>query len=267
MVGQIKLQQIIDKYIATTFPRTLLLEGPRGCGKHMLCKIIAEKMSLEVSDITETLSLETIEDIMLSTSPKIYIIDTTHISIREQNIILKFLEEPLKNAYILVLCESKSNLIQTVINRCLVLSFDAYTVEELKTFLKEGVSEDLLQFCNTPGIVLELQDSPFQSMISLATQIFQKLRQASYSNVLSIPNKVYYKEPKKDLLDFDLFIYILLNISYQEYVKGTITFNEYDYTDKFYNACRIKNINKQQLFEHYVIALKRFYEGEPLDEI
>ena len=268
MVGQLKLLQTIDRYISSkTFPRTLLLEGPWGCGKHTLVEELSTKLNIDIEDITDSLTLETLDNISISTSPRIYLINSSIISIKEQNIILKFLEEPLKNSYIILLCEVKNKLIPTVLNRCVCLTFESYTENELRNFLSESMSEDIFSLAHTPGMVMKLQSSPVDMMVSLATQIFEKLRVASYSNILTIPNKLYYKESKEDLLEFDLFIYVLLNVAYKLYAAGKITYNEYICTDQLYNACAILNINKQQLFEHYIVSLKRFYEGEPLDEI
>ena len=91
MVGQEKLLQLLDRYILTaTLPRTLLLEGDYGCGKHALTTYIAERLALPILDITETLSLEVLQQITLKPVPQVYLIDSTKISIREQNMILKF---------------------------------------------------------------------------------------------------------------------------------------------------------------------------------
>lgn len=268
MIGQNRLVRIIDNYIENnSFPRSLLLEGPWGCGKHTLVKEISEKLNLEIQDITDLLTLETLDNISISTFPKIYLIDTYSISIREQNVILKFLEEPLKNSYIILLCTSKNKLIETVVNRCMCLSFESYTQEELKVFLSKNISTEILELADTPGMLIRFQTSPVENMISLSKQIFEKIRVASYSNILSIPNKLYYKEPKENLLDFELFVYILLNMAFKLYKEYKLGYNEYIYTSKLYKACAIPNINKQQLFEHYIISLKRFYEGEPFDEI
>lgn len=268
MIGQEKLLKVIDSYINNnSFPRTLLLEGPWGCGKHTLVKEISEKLNLDIQDITDILTLETLDNISISVTPKIYIIDSSLISIREQNVILKFLEEPLKNSYIILLCTSKNKLIETVVNRCMCLTFENYTQEQLKLFLSKDISKEVLDLVNTPGMVLKIQKSPVEKMISLSKQIFEKIRVASYSNILSIPNKLYYKEPKEDLLEFDLFVYIFLNIAFKLYVEHSLGYDEYIYTSKLYNTCAIPNINKQQVFEHYIISLKRYYEGEPFDEI
>ena len=71
--------------------------------------------------------------------PKIYIIDSSTISIKEQNIILKFVEEPLKNSYIIILKNSK--LLPTILNRCQKWKFEAYSKEELLLVLLTEAEE------------------------------------------------------------------------------------------------------------------------------
>lgn len=262
MLGQAKLLSTIQRYIDTSsFPRTLLLEGKWGCGKHTLCHEIAQRMQLELSDITNTLTLDTLQEISTRPTPYIYLIDASSISVKEQNIILKFLEEPLKNSYIIVLCESRYKLLPTVLNRCQTVSFEEYSELELLSIVKQNVEPCILSIAHTPGMLFKLLDSPTETMISLATQIFEKLCVASYSNALTIPYKLYYKAAKESLLEFNLFVYVLLHISYEFYKQNKITLIEYQLTDTLYNDCQIKNIDKQKLFEHYIISMKRYYEG------
>ena len=78
MIGQEKLLSQIDAYITSeTLPRTLLFEGEWGCGKHTLAQEIGTKLKMDVQDITASLNLETIEQIMLSPIPRVYVIDAS----------------------------------------------------------------------------------------------------------------------------------------------------------------------------------------------
>ena len=262
MIGQSKLQSKLQAHIDNgTLPRTLLFEGARGCGKHTLCNELAAKLNLVIEDITDRLTLDTLQDIMLRPSPYIYIIDCSKLSVKEQNVILKFLEEPLKNSYICMLCEFKYRLLPTVLNRCQCFSFEQYTQEELSQFVDFQISPEVLRYMCTPGMVLKSKSAPVDNMISLSKQIFEKISIASYSNILSIPTTCYYKEEKENLLEFDLFVYILINVAHDKYLNNEITYEMYQLTDTFYNDCYIFNINKQQLFEHFVIELKQLFEG------
>lgn len=262
MIGQRKLLSVLETYLNNkTLPRTMLFEGTEGCGKHLVCSEIADKLSIPTEDITTKLSLETLENISLRPSPYIYIIDCSKISVREQNVILKFLEEPLKNSYIFLLCESKNRLLSTVINRCRCLSFESYTKEELKSFLKDNTNDEVLKYAETPGMVILLEDAPLKDMESLANQIYDKLTVASYSNSLRIPAKFFYKEEKEGLLNFDLFVNILIDVACDKYAENRISYSAYMLTRTFYNDCNIPHINKQQLFEHFIIELKMLFEG------
>ena len=89
MIGQKKLIEKINNCTIDSFPHSLILVGEEGCGKHTVIKYIADKFSFPVFDITENLDLETIEDISLSTSPVIYIINGDKINERQENVILK----------------------------------------------------------------------------------------------------------------------------------------------------------------------------------
>ena len=116
--GQEILCNRIDSYInLDKFPRTLMLIGASGSGKHLLCEYIANKFSLQQIDITEIISLETIEEISQRVEPYLYIIEINKLSIKEQNIILKFLEEPLANSIIVLLAEIVGDILDTVKNR------------------------------------------------------------------------------------------------------------------------------------------------------
>lgn len=261
MIGQSKLKSIINKYIDTnTLPRTLLLEGDFGCGKHTAANYISSLLHIDLEDITKALNLETIERATLSAVPKVYLIDTVNISVKEQNVILKFLEEPLKNSYIILICESKSRLLETVVNRCICLSFQRYSIEELSTFVEDKNiwATDLFYLADTPGRVIQFQTIPLSEMIEFAKKILTQTRVANYSNILTIPNKINFKDDQK-LFQFETLVYLLVKESFLLYDQGLVPYQVYQMTDDFYNDTKIPHINKQHLLEHYLIDLKQFY--------
>lgn len=259
MVGQVKLLQLVDRYIDTnTLPRTLLLEGDYGCGKHTLASYIAERVNLPILDITETLSLELLEQIHLKPIPQIYLINSSAISVKEQNMILKFLEEPLKNSYIVILSETKTQLLNTVINRCVCLSFEKYTPEVLKDFYT-GTDICVLEFADTPGRVKLFEQHSIAEMKAFAEKIFLQIGIANYSNILTISNRINFKDNDK-LFNFDVFVFVLIHVAMNLYAKGMISYKGYLVTDDFYNDTKIPHINKLHLFEHYLFRLKLVYE-------
>ena len=262
MLFQERLLNKVDNYISTkTLPRTIMLEGQQGCGKHTLAKYIADKLEVEFLDITDNLNLETMENITLSVTPRVYFINSKDISVKEQNVILKFLEEPLKNSYIILSSENRNLLLNTVVNRCIILEFEIYTTEQLKQFLVEGSNEYILQFANTPGRVIEFTNHNISGMVELATKMLTQIQIANYSNVLKIPNNINFSN-NSELFDFDIFVYILINVAFDLYKQQKINYDVFNVTSQFYNDCSIPRIGKQHLFEHYLISLKRVFEEE-----
>ena len=257
MIGQSKLINLIDKHISnSTMPRTVLLEGEWGCGKHTVAKYISDKLMMQLLDITDILNLETLEQITLSATPRVYLINCSSISVRDQNAILKFLEEPLKNSFILLLSENKSTLLNTVVNRCIVWSFEQYSIEELLSFAEDGV---IPKFANTPGRVIDFSKYPIDDMYAFSEKVLLQISKANYSNILTIPNRISFKD-EEDGFPFDIFTYMLINASCELYGKGAIPFSVYEKTNEFYNDCKIAHTNKKHLFEHYLIELKQLFD-------
>ena len=261
MVGQVNLQKIIFKLIETnSFPRSSILEGPFGCGKHLLVQEIGNKMNLPILDITNSIDLDTIQNIYLNPNPTIYYINTNDISIKEQNVILKLLEEPLKNVYLFLLTENKQGLLDTVINRCQIFIFEPYLKEELQEFINPEFTE-YINLLDTPGQIIAIQECPVQDMVNLAIKVFTKIVQANYSNVLTIPDKLCFSKEPDGNLDFKVFTYFLIKICYQLYCNQQIPFAVYELTNNFYKDLSIANINKKHLFEHFLIELKLLMGG------
>ena len=66
-------------------------------------------------DITENISAEYIDKIMLNPNPRIYVIDLSKITEKDENVLLKFIEEPLKTSFIILLAESRNGILNTIL--------------------------------------------------------------------------------------------------------------------------------------------------------
>lgn len=254
VIGQERICHHIDSCEIDNFPRTLLLLGEYGSGKHLITEYIGNKFNLEIEDISDTLTLETIDNIVHRTFPKIYVIDSKKLTIKNENVILKFLEEPLKNSFIVVLCEHKSNIIPTVWNRCQVWELSTYERDFLNTFVKNQ-NDYLLRVANTPGKVLEYQYFPLKDMFDLAYKIFNNIKNANFANILTISRFIAFKN-EKDKFDFNLFLDILLIVCKEMYWNRQVPDEVYWLTNDLNNNKYIFNIDKKSLFEHYLIELK-----------
>jgi replication-associated recombination protein RarA len=267
MIGQDKLTKQINTYTLDTFPHSVILLGPKGCGKHTLVNEIAGNLHLNVVYITESISINDIDQFMIKPEPYIYVFDANVLSIKQQNVILKFVEEPLKNAYIIILCETKRQLIDTVLNRCIIWTFETYSKETLRTctFVNK-VSDIVLELSNTPGDIIELSlyeaeiPDTINKMIQLSNKLLTSSKRATVANILTVADKCYYKESDKDNVkfNFNIFLKVLMYVIQKNLVDNGSKelYNVYNRTNQLYNDCFIPNINKQYLFESYLLDMK-----------
>ena len=168
IVGQESLISLIDSKNRDTFPRSVILLGQRGSGKHLITNYIGSKLNYSVVDITDKLDLEFITSLYLKPEPNIYVIEMKKLTIREQNMILKFLEEPLKNAYIILLAEVKNQMLDTIVNRCQIWTLKPYAKELLSEFTD---NKQILSIAKTPGMLLELETVDIADVILLCKKI------------------------------------------------------------------------------------------------
>lgn len=258
LVGQDKIINLINELNLDTFPRSLLLLGQEGSGRHSLCSIISERLKLPIEDITEFLTLDKINEIYMKPEPFIYIIDTRKISVKEQNTILKFIEEPLKNAFILMLSDNKHRLLETIQNRCQVWQLETYTSDILEQFITQSSAnkELILDIATTPGQVKKLQSVDISAHLDLAQKIVDCIKVASLPNTLTIADKINYKD-EPDKLNFEIFLKLLAYATFNGCVN-----NKYDYCSDMYimtknllNDATIANIDKKRLLENYLTRL------------
>ena len=259
MLGQDKLFNSLMAYSMSDFPHSILLLGDKGCGKHTLVKEIANTHDVSIVDITNSISLETITEISNRPIPTIYIIDCSLITERHQNIILKFLEEPSAYAYIFLLCTSKSMLLPTIVNRCMIYEFEPYTREILSQFLTDN-NTHVLDVCTTPGQVLSIHSGDLEKLEELCVTIVTKIGRANYSNTLSIVKKINLKD-EFDKFDINVFFNVLLETILKLYINSTlnIKFTElYNLVADYKKRLGDTRLNKELLLENFLTTVWEF---------
>ena len=260
MSGQELLLERIDNYTLDSFPRSVILLGQKGSGRHLLAEYISMKLHVEKVEIKTSVSYEDIEQFITRPQPYLYLFDASLLSIKQQNVILKFLEEPLKNCYIIIVCETKQQLLDTILNRCQIWTLATYTPQSLKSMFPE-VTEFQLTIATTPGQVidiLKISDQKLQYMNELSEKIVHSISRAGIANTLSVADRFYYGEAEDGKYSFEIFIKILLKSIKKAIVENTnpVFYNIYCLTSELYNQTFIPNINKKQLFECYLMKLK-----------
>ena len=265
MIGQEKLQSWIKNIKISDISHSLLLIGDKGCGKHLFSTMISSKLGLDVVDITECITYEYIEDIYQKALPAVYVINASEISEKQQNAMLKFIEEPLSTCYIVILTNNKSELLPTVINRCFPLEFERYTNEELNQFI--NINDDnkdlVLSVCRTPGKLLNVDSNSIKNCFDLCNKMIDKLNVANYANTLTISDKINYKD-EYDKVDTETFFNIFEDCLLKRYIfdLNVKLIDLYKETVKFHSKLKDSRLNKQYLVDNYLTSIWKLSRKE-----
>lgn len=200
ILGHEKPLAIINAYIeGAAFSGGFIFSGPEGIGKRMTAQIIAQKLNCSAADKPcgscesclkiEKLShpdlhiiqngqaqikIDDIRGILREASfrpyegiMKIFIIDNAHkLNPDAANALLKTLEEPPKDALVILITHKPQNIIKTVLSRCKRIKFYPLARARLETVLVKDYSLDKLaaHFLGfyaegRLGLALKLKDS------------------------------------------------------------------------------------------------------------
>lgn len=257
IIGQESILRFIDSHSLSNLPRTIMLEGPFGSGRHMLSKYLAQHNNLELIDISDNLNYEYIEFITLKVEPCLYLIDCNKITVKNENAILKFLEEPPKNSFIILITENKHLQLDTIRNRCYCLTLQTYTEQQLRSFLTPGTSDSVLQICETPGEILGFQEVSVDDLFALCNKIFDRIQEASFANTLTLVNNLAFKD-EKDKYNVMLFMRAMIHVATNRVlINAPHCYSDYAITQDYFNRFNVKNVDKKYLFENYLILLKK----------
>lgn len=255
MIGQERLKGLIKSFSIEDFPKTIMLVGDFGCGRHTIVnEEIAPLLNIPVKDLTDDLNSEMLGDIFISPTPYIYLIDYDSLAVNKFNILLKILEEPPTNAFLVVITSNANLVAPTILNRCKVWYFDPYTKEQLEEFCS---NKDLIDFVKTPGRLKVYTNLDFNKLKEMCVNIFLKNEIASLSNLLSISEKISWTKLSEDKFDSNLFYDVLMYVCGDLYSKRSIDYFYYSLTNEYINMFKSKlQFDRKRMFEKYLIELK-----------
>lgn len=250
--GQENIFNFIDNLI--NLPHSILLKGELGSGRTALCEFISARFDLEMIDITDNLSKELVDDIISIQTRSLIVVDLNKITVKEQNIMLKLYEEPGENVFIVLKTTNDSIPLETIKSRSWIITMNTYSNDLLREYIKSKDEDLILSICRTPGQVEIANHTNMIALEELCENIVSKVGKAPFFNVMSIVNKINFKD-EYDKFDLLLFIKMLskkclIHGAYEVY-RELNTMNSYIWS----------MTNKSQYFEHFLIKVWEIYNN------
>lgn len=149
LIGQDTAVEIINAWIREkSFPHAILLSGPSGCGKTTIARILKRILNCVKTDFTEIncadfRGIDTVREIRRNVrlealgDSRLWLIDEAHkLSDDAQTALLKTLEEPPKQAYLILATTHPTKLIRTIRTRCAEIPVESLLPEHIEEILK-----------------------------------------------------------------------------------------------------------------------------------
>jgi DNA polymerase III gamma/tau subunit len=147
------------------------------------------------------------------------VIDLNKFSEKQQNQFLKFIEEPSKSVYIVLIANSEVNVLNTVLNRCTKHYFEPYTKEEVELITNTTVNDLAFKIFKTPGKLKMLTEKSFTDTLTMATTIVAGQRPANYAQFLALITQVNFKD-LYDKVDLQLLLDAVEYLAFNDFVQN-----------------------------------------------
>lgn len=271
MIGQAELINKIGGQIGRgKFPRFSIFIGEKGSGKKTLAKEL-RFLGLDVSeiyfcDIKVDNIREVIESAYKLDEPILYVIsDCDNMSNIAANSLLKVTEEPPKNAYFVLTCESIDNLLPTIKSRGVTYMLAPYTYEDKCDYIdthpnrpSEEDVEFILDVASTIGDIQSCLSQNIREFRDYVNLVIDNIAEVSDSNAFKIGDKIAFKD-ERDKYDLRLFWKAFSTICVDLMTKSDDSLKYAraiaitgDYSQQLY----IKGINKSMLFDQWIVAIR-----------
>ena len=144
------------------WPHAVLIQGPKGCGKTTIARIIADLLECRGNDFIEINSsndrgIGTARSIMegsrfrpMMGKSRVYLLDEIHMTTPDfQNAMLKPLEDAPEHAYFILCTTDPSRLIPALRSRCHTFEVQYLTEKEVISLLKRILSQEKVEVTET----------------------------------------------------------------------------------------------------------------------
>lgn len=238
---------------------SIIIEGPEGCGKTYLAKQYAKMLNVldfimvqpKVSDIRQA-----VDSCIAIKSPMVLCIENLDIGVASAAYtLLKFLEEPIPTAYVVVTCRNILNVPDTIISRCAVTTVSTPIVSDILAYAEQINSDKYLSIKKSKlwGCARTFKDAnTILNLTSEQQEYFKSLgSMLSFSDSVSsmMWNLGHY--PDKSETPIDLVLRYIVSEAKSEHIKRSAI------------EC-ISNLSTTKIASHAILA-KFLFESKYLE--
>ena len=236
IIGQTKLVNKLSGYSFNSMPKTILLIGESGAGKHFITKKFIDYLGVALQEVTGQTTSEQLTEYFQNPLQTVYVLNLSEIPERQQHKYLKFIEEPSVNMRVILLAESEVGILPTILNRCVKFTFEDYTIDQLKqlSWATQVDNPIIYEICKTPGQLLNLaQIDNLTTLKNFCINILRTAPLCEYGPFMSFTGSLNYKD-NFNKFDPDIFLNLLIKTAYDLYLTEgrEILFDMYCYLIK-----------------------------------
>lgn len=251
MIGQKEVLKQIDNLIEKGFPRFVVITGQKGQGKTELAKYISKKLGyplvefgIKIDEIREMIEMS-----YKQTEPIIYLIQNADkMSINAQNSLLKLVEEPPQQAFVIMELQQIENTLDTIKSRCQEIKMESYTEGDICDFLSD-ISDIELEdrkiishtAQNKYQIDLLIKYKP-KEFFDYVDKVYNNIYKVQSANSFKIAEKLDLKDTGEGY-DLEIFWNMYMNRTYEGLLKCYIIGEHH--TDLTHTLCQCINITEK----------------------
>ena len=265
MIGQQNLQKTVNALIKDhTFPKFAIFVGASGSGKNMF---VFEHTftNLVYAKDNHVESVREIINLAYAVHDRTFVFrDVDDMSLAAKNALLKVVEEcPNDNRFIMTV-EDENNVLETIRSRAVIFHMDEYTYDDLLEYCKlkypNSTYEYALSVCENPGEIDALMNAGGSIVYDYVNKVIDNIALVSGANAFKIGEKIAFKD-EEDKIDLKLFLKTFSACCIDRF-KGSSNFDVVAYskgcqiTSKYIRDLRIKGINKQMLFDSWLLDIR-----------
>ena len=222
-----------------------LVVGPKRSGKTHLIQELS-KINNTVMEIIYELDADKVREIInsshaITTRKYIVIQNGDFISPKNQNMMLKILEETPDKLTIFIEALNENKIIRTIKSRANVIKLKSYSQSQIKQVVD---IEELVPYCNNIGEAMFLKNFSYQQYIDFSVRLQKTISELTFRNLFMVAN---HTDVTSGGLDMEI-LFIFLNRVFEDYNMLQIIA---DFEQKFKN----KSFNKLMLLDRMVISM------------